>query len=178
MSKIFSTFFLLIINFIIKFPFFLSQLSEHTVQEYYGGLIIDGNNENNENKETNECLCDIDLNSCDNFCCCDNDCHEDAIKEWRAHHQCIDEKDSIGIFSDRCIDHNLIMSYARKNRRRVPENTLLLTAALSGCIGMYLTMRIIHHKTKHPKFMIGIPVIFFLELLAVIALAIALTPKL
>ncbi len=67
---------------------------------------------------------------------------------------------------------------ARKNRRRVPENTLLLTAALSGCIGMYLTMRIIHHKTKHPKFMIGIPVIFFLELLAVIALAIALTPKL
>ena len=118
MSKIFSTFFLLIINFIIKFPFFLSQLSEHTVQEYYGGLIIDGNNENNENKETNECLCDIDLNSCDNFCCCDNDCHEDAIKDWRDHHQCIDEKDSIGIFSDRCIDHNLIMSYARKNRRR------------------------------------------------------------
>ena len=118
MSKIFSTFFLLIINFIIKFPFFLSELSEHTVQEYYGGLKINGNNENSENKETNDCLCDIDLNSCDNFCCCDNDCHEDAIKDWRDHHQCIDEKDSIGIFSDRCIDHNLIMSYARKNRRR------------------------------------------------------------
>ena len=115
MSKIFSTFFLLIINFIIKFPFFLSELSEYSVQEYYGGLKITGNN---ENKEINECLCDIDLNSCDNFCCCDNDCHEDAIKDWRAHHQCIDEKDSIGIFSDRCIDHNLIMSYARKNRRR------------------------------------------------------------
>ena len=30
---------------------------------------------------------------------------------------------------------------------------------------MYLTMQIIRHKTQHKKFMIGIPVIFFIQLL-------------
>ena len=52
---------------------------------------------------------------------------------------------------------------AKHRRRRVPEKTLLITAALSGCVSMYITMRIIRHKTQHPKFMIGIPVIFILE---------------
>ena len=36
---------------------------------------------------------------------------------------------------------------------------------------MYLTMRIIHHKTRHAKFMVGIPVIMLLQLAAVIAAA-------
>lgn len=62
---------------------------------------------------------------------------------------------------------------AKHRRRRVPEKTLLITAALSGCISMYITMHIIHHKTKHPKFMVGIPVIFILECAAAIALLIA-----
>ena len=57
------------------------------------------------------------------------------------------------------------ISKKRGRKRRVPESTLLLFAALSGCIAMYITMRMIHHKTKHPKFMIGIPVIFIAELL-------------
>lgn len=57
---------------------------------------------------------------------------------------------------------------ARKHRWRVPESTLLIVAALSGCAAMYITMRIIRHKTKKPKFMIGIPVIFVLEILAVL----------
>ena len=48
-------------------------------------------------------------------------------------------------------------------RRRVPERTLLITAALSGCVSMYITMRIIRHKTQHPKFMIGMPFIYILE---------------
>lgn len=52
---------------------------------------------------------------------------------------------------------------ARKHKRRVPEKVLMILAALSGCVCMYITMRIIHHKTKHPKFMVGIPVIFILE---------------
>lgn len=52
---------------------------------------------------------------------------------------------------------------ARKHKRRVPERTLLLTAAISGCVIMYVTMHIIRHKTKHPKFMLGIPVIFIAE---------------
>ncbi len=56
------------------------------------------------------------------------------------------------------------------HQRRVPETTLMITAALSGCIGMYVTMQMIRHKTKHIKFMLGIPVIFILELAGVIAL--------
>ncbi len=60
---------------------------------------------------------------------------------------------------------------ARKHQRRVPERTLLITAALSGCVSMYITMKIIHHKTKHPKFMLGIPAIFVLEVIASVAIA-------
>lgn len=56
---------------------------------------------------------------------------------------------------------------AIKHRWRVPESTLLILAAMSGCVVMYITMRIIHHKTKKLKFMLGIPVIFVLEVLAV-----------
>ena len=57
---------------------------------------------------------------------------------------------------------------ARRHGWRVSENTLLLVAALSGCVVMYATRHLIHHKTKHPKFMIGIPVIFIAELAAAV----------
>ncbi len=57
---------------------------------------------------------------------------------------------------------------ARKHQWRVPENTLMMTAALSGCVAMYITMLAVHHKTKHKKFMIGIPVIFVLEAAAAV----------
>lgn len=50
---------------------------------------------------------------------------------------------------------------------RVKENTLLLLAALGGSPLMYLTMLIIRHKTRKPKFMVGIPVIFALQLIIV-----------
>lgn len=58
---------------------------------------------------------------------------------------------------------------AVRHKWRVPESTLLITAALSGCIAMYMTMHIIHHKTRKKKFMIGIPVIFVFEVLAALA---------
>ena len=51
---------------------------------------------------------------------------------------------------------------------RVPEATLLTLAALGGSLPMYVTMQIIHHKTLHKKFMIGIPVILTIQLVAVI----------
>jgi uncharacterized membrane protein YsdA (DUF1294 family) len=47
---------------------------------------------------------------------------------------------------------------ARRGSRRVPERTLLLVCALGGSAAMLATMRIIRHKTKHAKFMVGIPV--------------------
>lgn len=51
---------------------------------------------------------------------------------------------------------------------RVPEATLLLFSALGGSLTMYVTMQILHHKTLHKKFMIGIPIIFALQLTATI----------
>ena len=52
---------------------------------------------------------------------------------------------------------------AIKRKWRIPESTLLLLSALGGSV----TMLIIRHKTKHPKFMIGIPVIFALQCILV-----------
>ncbi len=53
-------------------------------------------------------------------------------------------------------------------RHRVPEATLLLLAALGGSLPMYVTMQIIHHKTQHKKFMIGIPVILAVQIVLTI----------
>ena len=52
---------------------------------------------------------------------------------------------------------------AGSGKRRVPENTLLIIAALGGSVAMYITMQIIRHKTQHKKFMIGIPVIMVIQ---------------
>lgn len=59
---------------------------------------------------------------------------------------------------------------ARRRAMRVPEIVLLLFAALGGEIAMYITMRVIHHKTRHPKFMIGLPVIFVLHIMLLLYL--------
>ena len=53
-------------------------------------------------------------------------------------------------------------------RHRVPEASLLLLAALGGSLPMYITMQIIHHKTQHKKFMIGIPVILAVQIVLTI----------
>ena len=55
-------------------------------------------------------------------------------------------------------------------RHRTRESTLLLLSALGGSVAMYLTMQLIRHKTKHVKFMVGIPVIILLQ----VALAVAI----
>ncbi|MCH5300922.1 MAG: DUF1294 domain-containing protein [Ruminococcus sp.] len=59
---------------------------------------------------------------------------------------------------------------AKKHKWRVKERTLLIVSALGGSAGMYITMHIIRHKTKHLKFMLGIPLIFFAELSVIIAM--------
>ena len=62
---------------------------------------------------------------------------------------------------------------ARKNRWRIPERTLILSAALGGSIGALLGMYTFRHKTKHLKFTLGIPAI----LIAQISLAIWIFQK-
>ena len=63
---------------------------------------------------------------------------------------------------------------ARKNRWRVRESTLLLTAALGGSVGSLLGMYLFRHKTLHLKFTLGIPLILAGQcVLAVVVMALA-----
>ena len=57
---------------------------------------------------------------------------------------------------------------ARKKLRRVPEATLLGTAAIGGSIGALMGMYLMRHKTKHLKFTVGIPVILALQIILLI----------
>ena len=52
---------------------------------------------------------------------------------------------------------------AKKNLWRIPEITLLTAAILGGSIGCLMGMRLFRHKTLHPQFSIGIPVIIALQ---------------
>ena len=58
---------------------------------------------------------------------------------------------------------------SKKNRveLRTPEKTLLLLSALGGSVAMLITMLLIRHKTKHVKFMLGIPLIIVAQAVAV-----------
>ena len=60
---------------------------------------------------------------------------------------------------------------AIKRRRRINEMTLLGISFIGGSIAMYLTMRIIHHKTRHIKFMLGLPLMIVLQMAAVFAIS-------
>ncbi len=55
------------------------------------------------------------------------------------------------------------ISKKNKVELRVPEKTLMLLSFLGGGVAMYITMQIIRHKTKHLKFMLGIPLIIALH---------------
>lgn len=55
---------------------------------------------------------------------------------------------------------------ARKNRWRIPEATLMGVAVLGGSIGSLIGMYTVRHKTKHPKFTVGIPLILIVQLTA------------
>lgn len=59
---------------------------------------------------------------------------------------------------------------ARKKQWRIPEATLMGIAAMGGSIGALLGMYAFHHKTRHPKFYIGIPVLLVMQLCLAILL--------
>lgn len=54
---------------------------------------------------------------------------------------------------------------AKKGKLRVPEKTLFLLAGIGGSIGALLGMQVLHHKTKHMSFVIGIPLILIVQIL-------------
>ena len=51
----------------------------------------------------------------------------------------------------------------RRPEARIREATLLTLSVFGGSVAMFVTMRLIRHKTLHAKFMIGIPVIMILQ---------------
>ena len=59
---------------------------------------------------------------------------------------------------------------AKNNLWRIPEATLMVFALLGGSMGCLLGMHIFRHKTKHPKFSMGIPVILALQIVLAVIL--------
>lgn len=55
---------------------------------------------------------------------------------------------------------------ARKNLWRIPERVLFLTAILGGSLGSLLGMYAFRHKTKHFSFILGMPLIFAVQVVA------------
>jgi uncharacterized membrane protein YsdA (DUF1294 family) len=53
---------------------------------------------------------------------------------------------------------------AQAKSRRISEKTLMFVSAIGGSVAMLAVMRAIRHKTKHMKFMVGIPVIIVLQI--------------
>ncbi|AHF06842.1 DUF1294 domain-containing protein [Desulfitobacterium metallireducens] len=52
---------------------------------------------------------------------------------------------------------------AKKGLWRISEARLLGVALLGGALGVFLGMNIFHHKTKHSKFRIGVPLLLFIN---------------
>lgn len=52
---------------------------------------------------------------------------------------------------------------ARKKRWRIPEATLMGVAAIGGSAGVFLGMYLFRHKTRHPKFTVGVPLLLILH---------------
>lgn len=54
---------------------------------------------------------------------------------------------------------------ARQHKWRIPERTLILLAILGGSPAALLAMKIYHHKTRHLKFKLGVPLILIVQLI-------------
>ena len=54
---------------------------------------------------------------------------------------------------------------AKHGRWRIPESTLLLSAALGGSTGAFLGMKMFHHKTRKAKFYLGVPALWIIQVI-------------
>ena len=58
---------------------------------------------------------------------------------------------------------------AKQGAWRIRERTFFLVSAVGGSIGTYAAMRLFHHKTKHRRFMIGLPLLILAQIILVLA---------
>jgi uncharacterized membrane protein YsdA (DUF1294 family) len=54
---------------------------------------------------------------------------------------------------------------AKKKLWRIPEATLMGVAAIGGSLGALIGMYTVRHKTKHPKFTVGVPLLLIIHIL-------------
>lgn len=57
---------------------------------------------------------------------------------------------------------------------RISERTLFVVALLGGSAGTWAGMYLFHHKTRHKQFVIGMPIIFIVQMGIVVALSVVL----
>ena len=57
---------------------------------------------------------------------------------------------------------------ATKKMWRIPERVLLGVSAIGGSVGGLLGMQVFRHKTKHPQFAIGIPVMLAVHIVVAV----------
>ena len=57
---------------------------------------------------------------------------------------------------------------AKKKLWRIPERTLLGLCAIGGSLGGLVGMKLVRHKTLHPQFAIGIPVMLAVQIILLV----------
>lgn len=57
---------------------------------------------------------------------------------------------------------------AKRKLWRIPERTLLGVCLIGGSLGGLVGMKLFRHKTLHPQFSIGIPVMFALHVIGLL----------
>lgn len=62
-------------------------------------------------------------------------------------------------------------SRSRRGKWRISEKVLFLVALLGGCLGAIAGMFLFRHKTKHLRFVLGLPSILLLQLIVLLCLA-------
>lgn len=68
--------------------------------------------------------------------------------------------------------YGLDKSKAKAGRWRIPEVNLIFLAVLGGSVGALAGMRFFHHKTRKPKFYIGIPAILLIQIILIYFLSV------
>ena len=66
------------------------------------------------------------------------------------------------------LDSNIVRGIFMRKKGGI-KKVLLLFSALGGSVAMFITMLIIRHKTKHVKFMLGIPIIMIVQIAIAVA---------
>lgn len=74
-----------------------------------------------------------------------------------------------GYFYVICLISIIITIYdkqcAIRQTKRIKEATLFILALLGGSLAMFITMLAVRHKTRHIKFMFGIPLLITVQTL-------------